>query len=198
MFLSSAIVCDRLRSRSQDRRRSQNCVSIWSLTIAELSAICDLRSAIIWKPAYSLRTYGTSVFPLSLYRNESSIGERTLYKTILLIRIFRKTVRQEHIQDTKSTTNQRVPPKNWTSVFMNRNSVFLLCLPISNWKFHRAAFLERLCSPVEPLEQIQCWNLAYRTEGWVGSVSEQNWTSVFIIQSNPVFKTQIGSVLPQN
>ena len=136
---------------------------------------------------HSLRTYRTSVFPLSLYRNESSIGERTLYKTLLLIRILRKTVRQEQIQDTKSTRNR-------TSVFLNRNSVFPLCLPISNWKFHRAAFLERVCSPVEPLEQIQCWNLAYRTEGSVGSVSEQNWTSVFIIQSNPAFKTQIGSV----
>ena len=56
------------------------------------------------------RTYRTSVFPLSLYRNESSIGERTLYKTLLLIRIFRKTVRQEQIQDTKSTRKR-------TSVF---------------------------------------------------------------------------------
>ena len=59
---------------------------------------------------HSLRTYRTSVFPLSLYRNESSIGERTLYKTLLLIRIFRKTVRQEQIQDTKSTRKR-------TSVF---------------------------------------------------------------------------------
>ena len=50
------------------------------------------------------------MFPLSLYRNESSIGERTLYKTLLLIRILRKTVRQEQIQDTKSTRNR-------TSVF---------------------------------------------------------------------------------
>ena len=57
-----------------------------------------------------LRTYRTSVFPLSLYRNESSIGERTLYKTLLLIRILRKTVRQEQIRDTKSTQNR-------TSVF---------------------------------------------------------------------------------
>ena len=56
----------------------------------------------------SLRTYRTSVFPLSLYRNESSIGERTL--TLLLIRILRKTVRQEQIQDTKSTRDR-------TSVF---------------------------------------------------------------------------------
>ena len=59
---------------------------------------------------FSLRIYRTSVFPLSLYRNESSIGERTLYKTLLLIRIFRKTVRQEQIQDTKSTRKR-------TSVF---------------------------------------------------------------------------------
>ena len=144
----------------------------------------------------SLRTYRTSVFSLSLYRNESSIGERTLYKTLLLIRIFRKTVRQEQIQDTKSTQKR-------TSVFITelneRVHESKQCIPsLFTWKFHRAAFLERLCSPVEPLEQIQCWNLAYRTEGWVGSVSEQNWTSVFIIQSNPVFKTQIGSVLPQN
>ena len=43
----AAIVCDRLRSRSQDRRRSQKCVSIWSQTIAELFAICDPRSAIV-------------------------------------------------------------------------------------------------------------------------------------------------------
>ena len=42
-----SIFCDRLRSRSQDRRRSQKCVSIWSQTIAELSDICDLRSAIV-------------------------------------------------------------------------------------------------------------------------------------------------------
>ena len=39
-------------------------------------------------------------------------------------------------------------------------------------------FLERLCSPVEPLEQIQCWNLAYRTEGWVGSVNERVYHTV--------------------
>ena len=57
-----------------------------------------------------IRTYRTSVFPLSFYRNESSVGERTLYKTLLLIRILRKTVRQEQIQDTKSTRNR-------TSVF---------------------------------------------------------------------------------
>ena len=134
---------------------------------------------------HSLRTYRTSVFPLSLYRNESSVGERTLYKTLLLIRILRKTVRQEQIQDTKIDTkpNQRVHHRieracSWIE------SVFLLCLPISNWKFHRAAFLERLCSPVEPLEQIQCWNLAYRTEGWVGSVSELNERVYHTVESS--------------
>ena len=36
-----SIFCDRLRSRSQDRGRSQMRVSIWSQTIAELFAICD-------------------------------------------------------------------------------------------------------------------------------------------------------------
>ena len=39
--------CDRLRSRSQDRKWSQKRVSIWSQTIAELFAICDPRSAIV-------------------------------------------------------------------------------------------------------------------------------------------------------
>ena len=39
-----SIFCDHLRSRSQDRRRSQTLLG---------SAICDLRSAIIWKPAFS-------------------------------------------------------------------------------------------------------------------------------------------------
>ena len=48
------IFCDRLRSRSRDRRRSEKCVSIRSQTIAELSAICDPRSsAIIWKPSFT-------------------------------------------------------------------------------------------------------------------------------------------------
>ena len=45
-----SIFCDRLRSRSQDRSRSQTMqkwVSIWSQTIAELSAIYDLRFAIV-------------------------------------------------------------------------------------------------------------------------------------------------------
>ena len=57
------ILCDAFRSQiaelwfpydrriANDCRRSQKCVSIWSQTIAELSAICDLQSsAIIWKP----------------------------------------------------------------------------------------------------------------------------------------------------
>ena len=48
-----SIFCDRLGSRSQDRRRSQKYVSIWSQPIAEFIAICDLQSAIICKPALS-------------------------------------------------------------------------------------------------------------------------------------------------
>ena len=116
---------------------------------------------------HSLRTYRTSVFPLSLYWNESSIGERTLYKTLFLIRIFRKTVRQEQIQDTKST---RKRTSVFTTELNERVHESKQCIPslftyielkVPSGSF----FLERLCSPVEPLEQIQCWNLAYRTEG---------------------------------
>ena len=45
-----------LRLWSQDRRRSQKCVSIWSQTFAELFVICDPRSsAIIWKPALRVK-----------------------------------------------------------------------------------------------------------------------------------------------
>ena len=49
----------------------------------------------------------TSVFPLSLYRGESSIGRRALYKTLLLIRILRSYTRANprHKMDTKP--NQR-------------------------------------------------------------------------------------------
>ena len=110
---------------------------------------------------HSLRTYRTSVFPLSLYRIESSIGERTLYKTLLLIRIFRKTVRQEQIQDTKSTRNR-------TSVFTtelnervheSKQCIGLYSFSVYLYRTESSIgqlFLERLCSPVEPLEQIQC------------------------------------------
>ena len=44
MVLSSAIVCDHDRRIADDRRSSFH-------MIADLIAICDLRSAIIWKPA---------------------------------------------------------------------------------------------------------------------------------------------------
>ena len=64
MVLSSAIVCDRLRSRSQDRRRSQTIAddrrSVFPYDRRRSqnflrSAIRDPRSsAIIWKPALSL------------------------------------------------------------------------------------------------------------------------------------------------
>ena len=57
------------------------------------------------------------------------LGSVPFYKTLLLIRIFRKTVRQEQIQDTKSTRNRTsvFTTELNRSVFMNRNSVFLLC-----------------------------------------------------------------------
>ena len=45
--------CDRLRSCDRDRRRSQKIESCSiSCDQLRLFAICDLRSAIIWKPAF--------------------------------------------------------------------------------------------------------------------------------------------------
>ena len=82
------------------------------------------------------------MFPLSLYRPESSTEQHALYKTLLVIRILRKTVRQEQMQDTKSTTNQTsMFTTKWMSIFINQNTVFFLFLPISNWKFRQTAFL---------------------------------------------------------
>ena len=55
MVLSSAIVCDRLRSRSQDRRRSQTIAEVCFHMIADdRRTFCDLRSAIRDR----LRSYG--------------------------------------------------------------------------------------------------------------------------------------------
>ena len=88
----------------------------YNITISQLFRLDSFRFIFLLRDSendlfHSLRTI---VFPLSLYRNESSIGERTLYKNLLLIRIFRKTVRQEQIQDTKSTR------KVESAVFPNR------------------------------------------------------------------------------
>ena len=80
------------KKKKKNGKKSRYAVSRYAVTPLPVTRFTNNR----------LRTYRTSVFPLSLYRNESSIGERTLYKTLLLIRIFRKTVRQEQIQDTKS------------------------------------------------------------------------------------------------
>ena len=51
-----SIFCDRLRSRSQDRRRSQTIAEVCFHMIADdRRTFCDLRSsAIIWKPALSV------------------------------------------------------------------------------------------------------------------------------------------------
>ena len=51
MVLSSAIVCDHDRRIVDDRRSMFPYDRRRSQTIADLIAICDLRSAIIWKPA---------------------------------------------------------------------------------------------------------------------------------------------------
>ena len=52
LFLSSAIVCDHDRRIADDRRSVFPYDRRRSQTIADLIAICDLRSAIIWKPAF--------------------------------------------------------------------------------------------------------------------------------------------------
>ena len=72
--------------------------------------VATLKQVFFFYFTFIFITLSNMLHPLSLYRNESSSGERTLYKTLLLIRIFRKTVRQEQIQDTKSTRKR-------TSVF---------------------------------------------------------------------------------
>ena len=54
-----SIFCDRLRSRSQDRRRSQTIAEVGFHMIADdRRTFCDLRSsAIIWKPALTYCGY---------------------------------------------------------------------------------------------------------------------------------------------
>ena len=51
LLRSSAIVCDHDRRIADDRRSMFPYDRRRSQTIADLIAICDLRSAIIWKPA---------------------------------------------------------------------------------------------------------------------------------------------------
>ena len=134
---------------------------------------------------------------LCRYRAESSIGQRALYKTLLLNRILRKTVRQEQIQCPRhkinTKPNQRVHHRteracSWIKTY----SVLLFCLHISKWKFHRAVFIirtaranpafkysisnwrfsraaflnrtEQACLSVEPLEEIQCSNIVFKTQ----------------------------------
>ena len=53
LLRSSAIVCDHDRRIADDRRSMFPYDRRRSQTIADLIAICDLRSAIIWKPALS-------------------------------------------------------------------------------------------------------------------------------------------------
>ena len=55
LLRSSAIVCDHDRRIADDRRSMFPYDRRRSQTIADLIAICDLRSAIIWKPALNDR-----------------------------------------------------------------------------------------------------------------------------------------------
>ena len=59
--LSSAIVCDHDRRIADDRRSMFPYDRRRSQTIADLIAICDLRSAIIWKPALTGQNYLLSI-----------------------------------------------------------------------------------------------------------------------------------------
>ena len=105
---------------------------------------------------HGLRTYQTSVFPLSFYRTESSIGQHVFYKTRLLIRTLRKTVRQKQIQDTKSTQNRtsvfstelNEPIHEWKQCILSMFTYIELKVPSGSVVF------ERVCSSVEPPEQI--------------------------------------------
>ena len=103
---------------------------------------------------HSLRTYWTSVFPLSLYRTESSIRQHALYKALLVIRILSKTVNKSKSKtQNRHETEPASSPQNWTSMFMNRNSVFLLCMftKIELKVLSGSVFFEIVCSSVEPL-----------------------------------------------
>ena len=78
-------------------------------------------------------------------------------------------------------TEPACSPQTWTSVFLDRNSVLLLCLHISKWKFHRAVFIIRTTR-------------AYRTEG---SVGQRLWKELneCVYQSNVAnhwIKSEVG------
>ena len=59
LLRSSAIVCDHDRRIADDRRSMFPYDRRRSQTIADLIAICDLRSAIIWKPAFNMTSIST-------------------------------------------------------------------------------------------------------------------------------------------
>ena len=147
---------------------------------------------------HSLRTYRTSVFPLtlslsswkfnraasSLQNSSNSNTEENCYT------IANPVSKTQNLHETEPACS----PQDWTNVVLNRNSVLLLCLHISKWKFHRAVFIirttranpafkyiayrtessvgqrfwteltGRVCLSVEPLEQIQCSNIVFKTQ----------------------------------
>ena len=61
LLRSSAIVCDHDRRIADDRRSMFPYDRRRSQTIADLIAICDLRSAIIWKPAFKTSSNFTQI-----------------------------------------------------------------------------------------------------------------------------------------
>ena len=133
MVLSTAIVCDRLRSRSQDRRRSQKCVSIWSQMIAELFAICDPRSsAIIWKPALrgSLQNFGLKKIPhtkslkhslrnikVSFFATVSSLPDSGWQSSILLKQQSRTELGSPVLLTAKFSNKICIKWSQWVNMF---------------------------------------------------------------------------------
>ena len=85
---------------------------------------------------------------LCLYRAESSVGQRAFYKTLLLIRILRKTVRLEQIQCPRdkinTKPNQRVHHRTERGCFWIET---VYCFSVytyrTQWKLHRAVFIVR-------------------------------------------------------
>ena len=106
------------------------------------------------------------------------------------------------LDKSKSKTQNRhetepaCSPQNWTSVFMNQNSIFLLCLPtvLLNWKFHRAAFIWKSVfssrtTRANPVFKSSISNWRFSRQHFQTELNECVYHAVELM-----FKTQIGPV----
>ena len=87
LLRSSAIVCDHDRRIADDRRSMFSYDRRRSQTIADLIAICDLRSAIIWKPALN-RMSSESVAPSCFLSNLQSLRNLVFSCCFALLLLF--------------------------------------------------------------------------------------------------------------